>query len=393
MIFKNLTYYGYSRETYEHCKNMITDANLHNAKTLNIWFTILCLVVIAFSNGDLLLVMAGNPGVYLSYFFLALIWDIIIFSGKKHSALGVRIAVIMEGLFLLTFALYSSVVQPYMMAVMFPIVILVIAFSYIDIFYFISLSLIAASGILVLTSYIFKPLSIMYVDIYNLVIYLSLALVFHYVFQRARISRFVAFYENVNIQHDLEERSSFDALTGLLNRGRFFTITGEILRNRSPHPDEQSEHMAVCLFDLDGFKQINDRLGHQMGDKAIQMAGEKLLEGFSIEIGEKWSFEKRAVDSGMNLAGRLGGDEFIVLARGAGSMEQVIAKADGVLRQLEKVQIGELHGIFSSVGIAEIKETDKDIDSAYARADEALYQSKAAGKHTITVAKNDGGKQ
>ena len=155
-------------------------------------------------------------------------------------------------------------------------------------------------------------------------------------------------------------------------------MASEIAKN------SQDEYMVLCLFDLDGFKQINDRLGHQMGDKAIQLAGENLLKCFQIDFGEKWDFVDRAINENLSFAGRLGGDEFVVFLRGRKDRKEILAETQNVLDTLANVKAGELNGIHSSVGIAELSAADNDIDIAYTKADEALYKSKAAGKHTIT---------
>ena len=77
---------------------------------------------------------------------------------------------------------------------------------------------------------------------------------------------------NHGIQKELEVKSSFDTLTGLLNRGRFFSIADELLKLGD------GSHFSIALFDLDEFKEINDSMGHQMGDKVIQIAGRTIID-------------------------------------------------------------------------------------------------------------------
>ena len=382
MTLKNLNYYGYTKDTYIRCLHLIAETDLHHAKILNIWFTFLSLAIFLLSHTNLFTVLAGNSLVYLSYFCIAVFLDavFIVFS-KKFNGWQTRFFVLFNIIVLISFSIYMSIIQPYMSAAIFPVILIILALTYIDTFFSMILIFLISSTFFSWTSYVFKPISITNVDVYNVLICLTLAFVMQYSFQRMRISRFVMYYENLDFQRNLEVRSSFDALTALLNRGRFFTIASEIIRN--PH----EEYIVLCLFDLDGFKQINDKLGHQMGDKAIQMTGKSLLEGFQIDFGEKWSFEERAVREKLSFAGRLGGDEFIVLLRGRKNREEVHKEAESILEKLGGIKAGELNGIHSSVGIAEISPQDHDIDNAYTQADAALYQSKESGKHMITFSK------
>lgn len=156
------------------------------------------------------------------------------------------------------------------------------------------------------------------------------------------------------------------------------SMAGEVLRGYD------GEYIVVCLMDLDGFKQINDKLGHQMGDKAIQIAGDTITKTLGIDFSEKWSFPERALKERLSFAGRLGGDEFIVLLRGKSGTEELNDQLSKLLATLNSVEFGELHGIHASIGVTEITDNDRDIDKAYHRADKALYQSKGSGKNRIT---------
>lgn len=379
MSFKTLNYYGYSKEMYQNCLEYIRETDLHHAKILNIWFSILCVLVYILSKLNLSTLMSGNPKVYMAYFLLASGWNLIVLFAQHKNTARAHIAAGVNILFLYSFSIYVSVTQPYMAASIFPVIVVVIAFSYINTFLVMSMILLGGSGLFLLSSFAFKPLAITYIDIYNILIFLVLAFIMHYSFQRKRISRFLSYYERTKMQQDLEIRSSFDTLTSLLNRGRFFTMAGEIARNHT-----SDEYIVLCLFDLDSFKQINDKLGHQMGDKAIQVASEHIMKGFQIDFGEKWDFVDRAVKDKLSFAGRLGGDEFVVFLRGRKNREEIIAEAQKILDSLADVKIGELNGIHSSVGITELSVARHDIDVAYTKADEALYESKSAGKHRIT---------
>ena len=236
---------------------------------------------------------------------------------------------------------------------------------------------ILGTGIFLTTSYLYKTFSIAYHDTYNVMVVFTLAITLHYTFQRTRVAQFILYQKDLLIQKELEVKSSFDALTSLLNRGRFFAVAEEILRLKP------QEYMSLCLLDLDGFKQINDSLGHQMGDKVIQTVGKTLLDSLELNSPDRTDISKWDLTQQRSLAGRLGGDEFILFLRGKKSQKDVQELLQKILDSLNAVKFDGLDGIHASFGVTELNSADKDIDNAYKRADEALYESKRSGKNQI----------
>ena len=164
-------------------------------------------------------------------------------------------------------------------------------------------------------------------------------------------------------------------------------LTGLMIRNAAQldiegHLAENSESGVLMLLDLDRFKSVNDKLGHQMGDKVIQTAGSTIMEVMEIDEVERWSFPERVLKEEGSFAGRLGGDEFIILVRKCSSQEEVQHLLERVLAKLNAVRFEGLDGIHASIGITELI-AGEDIDAAYSRADEALYASKREGKNRI----------
>ncbi len=375
---RSLNYYGYDKETYIRCADLIRSTNRRHLEYVNVWFLLLNTMFIVFSLLNVFGVDPSNFTFHLTFMLIALAMEFVLHLAKRFSVQYVRLFVVCEFAVLISFGTLSSNAQPYMAALMFPVLIVLIGVSFIDQMLTISVILLASSVIFLIFSYQIKALSIFYQDFYNTLIFLSLALTLHFAFQRTRMQQFETYQKNVMIQQELEIKSSFDALTSLLNRGRFFTLAGEVLHG--PH----DEYMAVCLLDLDGFKQINDRLGHQMGDKAIQIAGQTILETLEIDLSEKWSFPEKVIREQLSFAGRLGGDEFVIFLRGAEKKERLNDLLAQMLSRLNKVTFGELKGIEASFGVVEIGSEDHDIDKIYNRADDALYASKRAGKNRIT---------
>jgi diguanylate cyclase (GGDEF)-like protein/PAS domain S-box-containing protein len=172
----------------------------------------------------------------------------------------------------------------------------------------------------------------------------------------------------VALQRQLEHWALHDQLTGLANRVLLQDRMGEALAGaaRNGHP------LTVLFLDLDGFKAVNDYLGHAVGDSVLKQVSARLQA------------EVRPSD----VVGRFGGDEFIVLAPDtdenaatlmAERIRSSVAKSfDDVLPQFP---------ISVSIGAAVHYESDNPMtaDALFTQADEAMYRSKNAGKDCVTL--------
>lgn len=377
MTARSFNYYGYTKESYMECSEMIRTTNRKHTTILNTWFILINLLYLVFSYLNLFGVNQERIPFYAAYLLVGIIFELwlTVFSksAEKHNYITVFSSIIG----LLSYGILTSIFAPYMPATMFLVLLSLTALSYIgNMAIMISLSILGV-GIFLTTSYLYKTFSIAYNDTYNAVVVMTLVFGLHYTFQRTRVSQFILYQRDLQIQRELEIKSSFDALTTLLNRGRFFAITEEILRSKP------NEYITLCILDLDEFKGINDNLGHQMGDKVIQTVGKTLIKQLGIEsyISEmisSWDLKPK-----ISIAGRLGGDEFILFIRGKKTQDEVRELLQNILDSLNKVQFDRLNGIHASLGVTEITSTDRDIDNAYKRADTALYESKRAGKNQI----------
>lgn len=160
-------------------------------------------------------------------------------------------------------------------------------------------------------------------------------------------------------RRQLDFEAHHDALTGLPNRAAFYRHASAVAQAAGP-----DDHTAVLMIDLDGFKTVNDTLGHGAGDEVL------------IQVAQRLTGALRADDT----VSRLGGDEFIVLLPRTG--EPVAqAVAERILTALAAPMTAAETTVRSggSVGIA-IVIGPLDVDRAMRQADTALYQAKAAGK-------------
>lgn len=151
-----------------------------------------------------------------------------------------------------------------------------------------------------------------------------------------------------------------DPLTGIANRAQFWALL-ENLR-RAPRPTK----VGVLYIDLDGFKEVNDRLGHAVGDQLLTEAAGRLTA---------------ALRPGDAVA-RIGGDEFAVVCQDLATDDAAIVVAERVLRILEKpfVTDDETLQIGASIGIATVEPAHLDADLLLEQADRALYEAKRQGK-------------
>jgi diguanylate cyclase (GGDEF)-like protein/hemerythrin-like metal-binding protein/PAS domain S-box-containing protein len=152
-----------------------------------------------------------------------------------------------------------------------------------------------------------------------------------------------------------------DPLTELPNRALFFDRLRQALVDARRH----GSHFAVLVSDLDGFKLINDRFGHETGDALLQVAAKRL----------------RAATREGDTVARIGGDEFSALLARAASQEDASIVASRMVRALDApiVVAGQPCQVGISVGIALYPGNGKDMDSLVAHADGAMYAAKRAG--------------
>lgn len=383
MLENNFNFYGYSHETYKSCTSQIRQANKKQLIILNTWFLIINILYLVFSCFNLFGVSRQYIWFYAVYVGDAAVLGLIIKCFPRFSERFSALLAYINVMTLFSYGILTSVMYPYMPAVMHHILAILIALMYIGNMANSFFLTVVGVSVFLISSFKYKTFSIAYYDSYNALIVGVLSIGLHYMFQRLRMQQFVLFQKDKEIQHELQIKSSFDGLTGLMNRGFFFSFAENVIGKRF------NRYLALCLIDLDGFKEINDTLGHQMGDKVIQMTGKIILETMGIGFGTTKVISEWDPADNFPLAGRLGGDEFIILVRGKESKEEVQALMQELLSRLNAVRLDGIQGIRASIGIFSMAPEDRDIDAAYRRVDEALYTSKRTGKNQICFAGQD----
>jgi two-component system, cell cycle response regulator len=166
----------------------------------------------------------------------------------------------------------------------------------------------------------------------------------------------------------LESLALNDPLTGLANR----RLLADRMSMALVHAHRNRSAMAVVYLDLDGFKQINDTLGHGAGDVLLNMVAERLVATVREE----------------DTVARIGGDEFILALWHVSGADYAVTAA---LRAIEAVsQPYEIEGtsvsITTSAGVSIYPVHGEDADTLIKSADTALYEAKAAGKNAYRIA-------
>jgi diguanylate cyclase (GGDEF)-like protein len=188
------------------------------------------------------------------------------------------------------------------------------------------------------------------------------------------VSHYVGTHYDITERKLAEERikelAFFDPLTRLPNR----TLLMDRLRQAMTASSRNGSHAALLFIDLDNFKEINDTLGHDMGDLLLQQVAQRLSSG---------------VREGDTVA-RLGGDEFVVVLGGLGAIiEEAAAQTETVAGKLlaalnNPYQLRDVeHHSSASIGATLFRGQQASIDELMKQADLAMYRSKAAGRNSL----------
>lgn len=185
---------------------------------------------------------------------------------------------------------------------------------------------------------------------------------------KGEIKYFIAVKEDITerkqLRDQLEQMAQFDMLTGLPNRRMLLDRLTQMIALAG----RGSQRFALLFVDLDGFKRINDAYGHEAGDRLLQAVAVRLSASIRIS----------------DVAGRMGGDEFMVILSvlshytDAGQVAEKILEA---LQQPVALPGGVEDRVGASIGISVFPDDAQDGDGLLATADAAMYEAKRCGKN------------
>ncbi len=188
--------------------------------------------------------------------------------------------------------------------------------------------------------------------------------------KRSASRHFIGLVSDISVEEEALERIEFlalhDTLTRLPNRAQFNQKIDALCAN----PGEGMH--AVMFLDLDGFKPINDTLGHEAGDEALIIAGDRL---------------RHHLASG-DFVARLGGDEFVAIARNVADPEAALAIGNRLLDALSQPMtlLGTPSRMGASIGIALLPQHGTSATEILTAADNAMYAAKRGGKGRVMLA-------
>lgn len=185
----------------------------------------------------------------------------------------------------------------------------------------------------------------------------------------------VLVFHDVSVAHEmakqLQYQATHDLLTGLPNR--------QLLLDRFDHAasvaNRSQQRLALLFLDLDHFKNVNDSLGHPVGDKLLQQVAARLLA---------------CVPAGHTVS-RQGGDEFVILSEAIDSTDVVTALAAHIITAVSERYVVENHEltITPSIGISIYPDDAVNVDDMIKNADAAMYLAKAKGRNNFQLFTSD----
>lgn len=180
------------------------------------------------------------------------------------------------------------------------------------------------------------------------------------------LGQMAAAFNKLRTERDtFQQESELDRLTGLFNKKTMENICRMKLKAFN---DGDATNLAIAFYiiDLDHFKEVNDLLGHQFGDKVLVEFAKNLKKIFRSN----------------DCIGRFGGDEFVIILDGLPNTEFVSRKAEQIKRIAANLTVeGKTGFVTASIGIAIAPQNGRDYDSLFAAADKAVYYVKNHGKN------------
>lgn len=175
--------------------------------------------------------------------------------------------------------------------------------------------------------------------------------------------------ERKRLEEKLLSLASLDDLTNLANRRELDnSLTQALARS-----ERSNTQLALLFIDMDGFKNVNDKYGHEAGDEVLKMIASRIV-----------TLLRKS-----DIAGRMGGDEFAVILEGSVSLEATALVAQKLLATLSApytLSCGEVSGVSASIGIAFAPADGNGLKHLLSKADTAMYEAKNLGKNRYVMA-------
>ena len=350
-----LLYCGIEKNEYNAVKK---DAYVSNYKVWRVLQVFMVIVFALFLVSSFFSEIVKTNRLFYSYMFLySAISTCFLFMLKKDAILA-QFLIYLSIAVLFLFACYISQNKPNLTATTFIVFLLITPMFMIDKPYFMGIVLCVASTVFMIWMHRVKPYEIWQYDAANAITYTIVGFFLHVIANSLRIREFVLTRE-INIQKDRDE------LTGLKNKD---ALTREI---NAYLEDEETDKGLMFILDVDRFKSINDTYGHDIGDRVIRQIGAFLGGRFVHD----------------EIAGRFGGDEFIVFLKDTDDPDIARSTANDMIAGVsESVTLPDAEQkVYISVGIAIYQGHETNYSEVFKKADTALYKAKADPENRFRI--------
>lgn len=360
LTIRNIKYYGNTSTEYGECKDMIEENNHLMVRCISLWGSVILL-----SLGTLTYLLPMIEPFRLLYFFSGTaILGSWLFS--KMPRCSYTFLAYLQALILYAFSTGLALAYPDERSTVSVIMLPLLSMLLIDRFDRIVLFNMEFTAIYCILVTFLKNPRIGSYEVFGMLVSLVLSLFSNYFVQSKAIRNMLSAKRNQKLiiqlhaaKRELQLKSEVDQLSGLLNRGTFVSRVEDALK------EKKYGVSALCLLDIDHFKEVNDTYGHQRGDEVISAVASAL----------RTLFGKR------HTIGRIGGDEFVVYLSGFESAEQIGEKMRILNKRLNATVVGEVKSIPVSVGISLACDAKDNFEKLYHQADQALYLAKRGGRN------------
>ena len=344
------------REYFDKCSDEIDKSNLFMLRRVCMYTSLIIIGMMALSY----ILVPGfkiTAGHFTMFFVLGMYLLINSYTRRK-SITGFRAKVICLSYYTLMCAAFialdiSFAERP---IIWLPIAIMVFPVIYIDRLYLYGFEETVAACIYLFLSYQRKEYTHFVWDLYMIIGSYAVSLIIGRIILGVRSKEGLALEE-------VRRFSQMDKLTNVLNKGALIAEIESYLKRR-----DDTSYCAMCIFDVDDFKQVNDGIGHGAGDALLEHIGELLLKNF------------RPTD----IIGRFGGDEFVVFMPNMREISLVEYRCKSLQMMLSNYMIEDNGPFTLSIG-AIVDVGDHSWEEMLRMADDALYKSKMSGKNRCSA--------
>ena len=348
-------YCGIEKNEYNALKKDAYVSNFEIWRILHIFMTAIFAVLFSISLVNQLLKI--NRIFYLCAFIYSAI-TIPVFYKLKKDSVAAQLIIYLSISLLFIFGCFISLNNSNVPATTFIGLLLITPMLMIDKPFFMAIELFCASALFLTWMHGVKPHDIWMTDVINVSIFSVVGVFLNIIYNSIRIREFI-------LTREIKTQKDRDELTGLKNKAALTREINEFL------VDPMTDKGIMFMLDIDRFKSINDTYGHDVGDMVIAQLG-----GF---LGKKFIHNE--------IAGRFGGDEFIVFIKDTDNLDAVNNIAGEIITGASKNILLPTPGekVSISIGVAIYKGRETNYSEIFKKADTALYKAKADSQKRYCV--------